>query len=469
MKKGKIPPQTWTAWGMLWLIYAMNGSIREVLNRVSPYIIENYGVNATQLGSVQSVSLLTLALGAIPLGMWADKGGVGWMRKRRAIVLGFGYLIANLLCGFGIISGIWAIFFLLNAIRGFWSGAGEAIEVGQMMEWCPRERTGFFAGLHHTGYPWGTLLGGIIITFVLTANKGKDTIFGQDAWRSSFVILSGIGIIAWLIWYRYSNSTNYKKFQDNAAAAGYNTALGQDVEENFSPPPGLWKRCLKNPNILTMFFVSYACLFAFAGINFWLTPYITFIGNVDPNKAAAYSIVYTITGGLGQIFWGNLSDRIGSKRALLICTAWLAVTFILMQFAGVSLLLLVILQLVMGFALNAVYAMIYKYVAISSEKGAITFGNSLIVCGMYLGGASATFILGRIIDIGGGWTSEGGYLAGLYTLAAVMVVGFFITLLFTRETNGPKFKKDFSLVSLEACNLADIDDPFAVRKAKEEE
>jgi MFS family permease len=281
------------------------------------------------------------------------------------------------------------------------------------------------------------------------------------------VILSVIGIIAWIIWWRYSNAKNYKKFQDNAAEAGYNTALGQDVEADFKPAPGLWKRCLKNPNILTMFFISFVCLFAFAGINFWLTPYITYIGNFDPNEAAAYSIVYTVTGGLGQIFWGNLSDRIGSKRALLICTAWLGVAFVLMQFAGRGLGLLIALQLFMGFALNAVYAMIYKYVAISSEKGGITFGNSLIVCGMYLGGASATFILGRIIDLGGGWNSESGYLSGLYTLAIAMAIGFVITLLFTRETNGPKFKKDFSLVSLEACNLADIDDPFAVREHKD--
>ena len=51
-------------------------------------------------------------------------------------------------------------------------------------------------------------------------------------------------------------------------------------------------------------------------------------------------------------------------------------------------------------------------------------------------------------------------------MAAIMFAAFLITLLFTRETNGPKFKKDFSLVSLESCNLADIDDPNAVREAK---
>ena len=160
------------------------------------------------------------------------------------------------------------------------------------------------------------------------------------------------------------------------------------------------------------------------------------------------------------------ADKFGAKRTLMICTLWLTIAFVLMQFAGRSLAHLIILQLIMGFALNAVYAMIYKFVAVSSEKGGVVMGNSLIVTGMYAGGACATFILGLIIDAAGGLNTASGYYTGLYVMAAIMFVAFLITLLFTRETNGPKFKKDFSLVSLESCNLADIDDPNAVREAK---
>lgn len=456
---GKIPPQTWTAWGFLWIIYAMNANGREILNRVAPYIIDTFKVTGTQLGSIGSASLFALAIGSVPLTMWADKGGVGYARVRRASILGIIYLTAILLCGFTAITATFGVLFVLHMIKGFFSGAGEAIEVGMMMEWVPRERTGFFAGLHHTGYPWGTFLGGLLITALLLT-------VGDANWRMVFIVFPVIGYIAWFGWSRYSNAKNYKKFQENAAASGYNTALGENTEHDYKPAPGVIGRILKNPNLFVMILVSFCCLFGYAGINFWLTPYITFIGNFDPAVAASLSVVFAITGGLGQIFWGGLSDKIGSKTALQICTVWLIISFWAMQYAGLGLGWLIGLQLIMGFALNAVYAMIYKFVAISSEKGGITTGNSLIVFGMYMGGGTAMYILGALIDAGGGWQSIGGYMAGLYTLSGVMVVAFLIVTFFTRETNGPRFKKDFSFVSLEACNLTNVEDPYAVREHK---
>jgi MFS family permease len=447
----KIPSQTWTAWVLLWLIYAMNANIRELLNRVSPYIINEYHISATTFGLLQSCALFGLAFGAVPLGAWADKGGTGWMRKRRSFAMAFVYLTACLLCGIPSISGIFAVFFALNILRGLTSGVGEACEVGMMMEWAPKERMGFFVGLHHTGYPWGSLLGGIIVTFYFLT-------FGDNTWRNTFLIFPIIAYIVWAIYFKWSNANNYKKFQDNAVSGGYTTQLGEGSEAGFTPPPGLLKRCLKNPNIFMVVIVSFCCLFCYSGINFWLTPYITFVGNFDPALAAGLSVVFTITGGLGQIFWGGISDKIGTKKALLICTMWLVVAFVLMQFAGISLTALIVLQLFMGFGLNAVYAMIYKFIAVSSEKGGVVMGNSLVVFGMYFGGGIATFVLGALIDAAGGWKTASGYYAGLYVMAGVMLLGFLITLLFTRETNGPKFKKDFSLVSLKSCNLENVED-----------
>ena len=455
--KKRIPPQTWTAWGFLWLIYAMNSNIRELLNRISPYIINEYHISATTFGLLQTFALFGLAAGAIPLGAWADRGGIGWARKKRSFALAFVYLTATLLCGFQAISAVFAVFFALNVIRGLTSGAGEACEVGMMMEWVPKEKTGFFAGLHHTGYPWGTLLGGIIITFYLTT-------FGDANWRVTFFIFPVIAYIVWAFYYKWSNADNYRIFQENAIKGGYTTQLGEGSEKGFTPAPGLLGRCIRNPNISMIVIVAFCCLFCYSGINFWLTPYITFVGNFDPALAASLSVVFTITGGLGQVFWGGISDKIGSKTALLICTAWLVVAFILMQFAGISLTMLIVLQLFMGFALNAVYAMIYKFVAVSSEKGGVVLGNSLIVFGMYFGGGLATFILGALIDAAGGWQTASGYYAGLYVMAGVMVIGFLVTLLFTRETNGPRFKKDFSLVSLKSCNLDKVEDPYAIRE-----
>ena len=80
-------------------------------------------------------------------------------------------------------------------------------------------------------------------------------------------------------------------------------------------------------------------------------------------------------------------------------------------------------------------------------------GNSLSVAGMYLGGSISSLTVGKIIDAGGGFYNTSGYMASLYVLAGAMFVAFLLTTLFTRETNGPRFRRDFSLVSLKSCNL----------------
>ena len=441
----KTPPQTWYAWVMLWFIWGMNGTSREYLNKLSPYIIEEFNLSGTALGLLQTICQFALAIGSIPLIAWADKAGVGYKRTLRAMILGLAYLTATCLCGFGFAYTAFAVFAVLQILRGFFSGAGEAIEVGMMMEWCPREKSGFFSGLHHTGYPWLSFLTGLIITWALTATDGA-------AWKYTFFLIPFIGYIAWFAFKKFSTEKNYIKFQENTVKEELTVPILGNADE-FKAPPGLIKRICKNPNIFIMIFVAFCCLFGWAGITYWMTPYISYVGGWDPAIAASLSVIFTITGGLGQIVWGHLADRFGAKITLQICCLWLVLAFWLMQFITNGIVWLVVCELFMGCCLSAVYAMIYKFVAVSSEPGGITTGNSLIVVGMYVGGGLATYIVGALIDFGGGWESSDGYILGLYVLCGVMFLGFILTTLFTRETNGPRMGKDFSLVSLKACNL----------------
>lgn len=202
-----------------------------------------------------------------------------------------------------------------------------------------------------------------------------------------------------------------------------------------------------------MFPVSFFCLFGWNGISVWLTPYITYIGGLDPSASATVSALYTLTGGVGPIVWGIISDKIGTKRTMQICCLWLCASFILMQCAQFGMVWVVATQLFMGCAISSVYSLIYKYVAVSSERGGVAMGNSLSVAGMYLGGSISSLTVGKIIDAGGGFYNTSGYMASLYVLAGAMFVAFLLTTLFTRETNGPRFRRDFSLVSLKSCNL----------------
>jgi len=165
---------------------------------------------------------------------------------------------------------------------------------------------------------------------------------------------------------------------------------------------------------------------------------------------AALSVIFTITGGVGQIVWGVVSDRFGRKYTLIFLFAWLAVSFSLFRFAGAGLAALIVIQLITGVAINGVYPVLYAITSDSSEPGSIAIGNGLNMAGMLVGGFGA-IVMGQLIQVGGGYSAIRGFNLGLNFLSGVSLLTALLLLLFTRETIGWMFSRDKALVSRERC------------------
>lgn len=451
-KSKKTPKITWATFGILWLVFAMNGISREIVNRVSPEIANTYNLSSTQLGTVIAISSLTMAIGSIPLAVWADRGGNGYKRYKRSLALGLGYLLTLFITGalgmFAVGAGF-SVFAIVLIIRGFFNAAGESCEVGMMQEWSPRERQGIMVGFQHTGYPWGSFISGLITTALLSA-------FGADKWGLPFMIFAGVGIIAWLIWRGMCTKERYEKYEADCVANGLTPSLeGLEGGADNTSHAKLGD-ILKNPNVLIFAFAAFVNDFAYAGISYWLTPYATYIGHVDTAQAASLGVVFTITGGLGQIFWGKVSDKIGVKRIAQLCVIWLAIAFALLKFSYLGIGYLIGFQLLFGFVINAVFILTFQGAAVSAGPGASILSNSVVTCGMYAGGCVATIIVGAMIDRGGGWESVAGYNTSLIFIVVANVISVVLITLFTREVNGKRLGKDFSLVSVEKCNLTHL-------------
>lgn len=463
-KKGRMPMITWSSTAFLWLIFAMNANSRELFNRVSPQIVETYHLNSTQLSTVIAIASLAMAIGAIPLTVWAQRGGHGYRRHKRSFILALGYLIPIFICGmlgmYAVGAGF-SVFAIMMVIRGIFNACGESCEVAQVQEWAPLEKQGIIVGFQHTGYPWGSLIGGLATTAIMKA-------FGYDKWGIPFMGIAVIAVVIWLIWKRVSTKSRYEKFEEQCIENGLTPPLrGLDVSdgaESGGKSPARLADILKNPNIIVFSIAGLVQTGCYGGISYWLTPYVTYIGHYDAAKAASLGVLFTITGGLGQIFWGHVADRVGTKRIAQLCFVWLAIAFVLLKYSYMGLFALVGLQLLFGFVINALAVICFSGAAISAGPGASALSNSLVTTGMYVGTAVSTIIVGRFIDLGGGWESVAGYNRALIFMVAAIVAVIVIISLFTRETNGKRLGKDFSLVSTEKCNLTRL-----LKKEKEEQ
>lgn len=445
-RRARTPGYAFGALIVLWLVYAMNANTRQIFFFVLPSIVEEFSISPGTAGVIAAIITVSCSLLALPLGPWFDKGGHGWARKYRNGVVALGYFIFSIFTGIGALTqSLWSIV-VLQSVKNAFGGAGEAVEVTAMAESYPVERRGFALGIQHTGYPWGTLVASIVTSGILAT-------FGPENWRYVFLLIPLAMIPIWLGYWMFATKKRYEKFEEETAKAGLTPPLAAADDEQQRAADGALGRALRNPNIVVPSLAAMLGIAVYTGISFWLPQYIAFVGNYSFAEAAAYSAIFTITGGIGQILWGWVSDWLGRKFTAVIAFGWLAIGIFLLQYAGLGLAWLIALQLFAGMATNGVFPVIYGFVSDSAEKGAMGTANSVMLTAMYIGGLSP-LILGVLISAGGGFSSVSGYNWALYVMVAACVIAVLALAFFTREPVGRFRHLDRALVSKGRCNLS---------------
>ncbi|MCB8878074.1 MFS transporter [Acidisoma silvae] len=435
---------SWAAMGCLWSIYAMNTNMRQWFQILQPSFVKEFHLDASRMGLYSGILMIALSVSGTGLAPWLDRGGHGWARKYRHLPIALCYFVFTILTGIGPLTTTFGAIFAFQLVKNLASGIGETAEVTAVAEWWPVEQRGFAQGLHHTAFPWGSLLGGLAISAVLS-------IFGDHAWRLVFLILPWILVPLLIIYWRFATPRNYAAFVDDTKARGLTPPLIETTDGSvLHAAPGAFGRALRNPNILVSSLVCGLCNFSYYGLGFWLPLYLAFVAHYPMAKVAAYSVIFTITGGIGQIVWGLIADRFGRKYSMVAMCIWLAVAYMLFRYIGTSVGIMIAIQLFIGMAINGVYPALYAISSDSTEKGAVAIANGLNMGGAALGGLG-TIAVGYIIQAGGGYSSPTGFMISLYLLAGVMVLAAVLMALFTRETTGPFIHLDRALVSRVSC------------------
>jgi MFS family permease len=139
------------------------------------------------------------------------------------------------------------------------------------------------------------------------------------------------------------------------------------------------------------------------------------------------SVVFTLTGIIGQLVWPSLSDIIGRRITLIICGLWMAASVGAFYFAN-TMLIIIVVQLLFGLVANAVWPIYYAVASDSAQPSATSTANGIITTAMFIGGGIAPVLMGSLISAGGGWTSLGGYTVCFFVMAGCALGGAFLQL-----------------------------------------
>lgn len=412
----KIHRYSWVSLFVCWLIWVINAFDREIILRLGPTISEEFNLSPESWGNIVAIIMIVLALLGIPGSILSDRYGSGWKRARFQVPLVIGYTAISFISGIKVISHSLTTFVALRIGVNLGAGWAEPVGVSNTAEWWPVENRGFALGVHHTGYPIGALLSGLVATFVIAY-------FGAENWRYCFFLSLIIAIPLMIFWAKYSTAQRINTLYDYIDQQGL-TKPALDSSSNLNKGESLKaiKSALKNKNISLTACNTLLTQIVYMGINVVLPPYLYYVAGLSLAASAGMSVVFTLTGTFGQIVWPWLSDLLGRKRTLIICGLWMSIGIGSFYFAT-NLTGLIVVQLLFGLVANAVWPIYYAMASDSADTAAVSTANSIITTAMFIGGGISPLLMGWLITIGGGWESSIGYVYTFFAMAACALLG----------------------------------------------
>jgi predicted MFS family arabinose efflux permease len=371
----------WFAFAMTFALMLVDYIDRQVIVSLFPYIKTEWGLSDKQLGGLVSVVSLTVALGALPIALIADRTS----RVKSIVVMAAVWSLATISCMFA------RNYSLLFAARAF-VGLGEAgygsVGAALIASLFParlraRLLAAFFAAAS-VGSVLGVVLGGVIAA--------------RWGWQAAFGVVGVPGLLLALL---YLKVRDYK-------TVDLTPSLAQATGSTASTVKFIAKALVRSPTMLWVCLGGAAQLIVVSAVWAWLPSFLNRVHDVAPDKAGIQAALVVLCSAAGSVVWGAVVDRSGARRLrnklytlAALCVAALAVlapSFAATTSLGVQFALIAIGGFVMTCTVGPVSAVVADVV----HPGVRATGLSVLALAQNLFGlAAGPFIAGVLSDLYG--------------------------------------------------------------------
>ena len=374
--------------GPAWFAFAMTIALmvfdyvdRQVIVSLFPYLKADWGLSDKQLGGLVSVVSVTVALGALPVALYADRAS----RVRSIVAMAAVWSLATVSC-------MWArTYSHLLAARAV-VGLGEAGygSVGAALiasHFPDRMRgallAGFFASAS-VGSVLGVMLGGVIAT--------------HWGWQAAFGVVGVPGLVLALL---YLKVRDYETVKLAPALDAKRQSLGEAVRH-------IVKVLARSRTMLWVCIGGAAQLVVVSALWSWLPSFLNRVHGVAPAQAGVKAAIVVLAGAAGAVTWGALVDRAGVRhpRRRLLAMALLCIASMTVLVAAFALALppqaqfaLIVLG---GFLATCTVGPVSAIVIDVIHPGVRATGSSVLALFQNLFGlAAGPFVAGLLSDAWG--------------------------------------------------------------------
>lgn len=364
-------------------------------------LMERFGWTVTETSLAFTITLVFFTIAMVFAGMWQDKVGPRIVGSVGGILLGLGCLLASRT------NSLTMLYISYGVIAGSGVGFAYVTPIATIVKWFPDKR-GLMTGFAVFGFGAGSLV------FAPLAARLIE-LYGV---LNTFAILGVTFIVA---------VTSSAQLLQNPPA-GWKPA-------EWNPPEPKVKVSFRKYDDYTpgemlrtaRFWIVWAMYFIGAAAGLMLisqaAPMAEEMVGLTKETAAAAVGILAIFNGLGRLFWGAMSDRIGRNASLMLMFSVYAVTLFLVLPNASTYMIYVV-------GICAVALSFGGYLALMPAITADYFGTKNL--GINYGwmftayGAASLFgpmLIARIKEV------SGGYSQALYILAALSLLGIGLTLI----------------------------------------
>ena len=280
------PRPAWFALAMTLALMIFDYVDRQIIVSLFPFIKRDWGLSDTQLGALVSVVSVTVALGALPVALFADRVS----RVKSIVAMATIWSLATISCMFTRSYG------QLLAARAV-VGAGEAgygsVGGALIATHFPSRMRGavlaaFFAAAS-IGSVLGVMLGGLIAA--------------KWGWHAAFGVVGFPGLVLALC---YLMVRDYKTVELEPELDAKRRSLGDAVRH-------IVKLLAQSPTMLWVCIGGAAQVLVVSAMWSWLPSFLNRVHGVEPKAAALQAAVVVLAGAVGSVLWGAVVDRAGRR------------------------------------------------------------------------------------------------------------------------------------------------------------
>lgn len=407
---------------------ALDGFDVASMSFVSVNVESEFGLSGSVLGIVISATLFGMAIGSFAIGRIADLIGRRWTVIGSTALATVGMYLAASSQDVAQL-GIWRV------VTGLGVGGILTSITVITSEYSSRRWRGLAIGIYSAGYGVGAFLGGI-------AANGLQASFGWRAVFLSGAIVSTVLVLVLLVILPESVqflTTRRPAYADRALRTIARRVRFDSSRALDATPDGTEKRAKAGLRslftgsalaaTLLLWAAYFTVMFGFYFVSSW-TPRLMTDAGMTAEQGVVIGMALAVGGAVGSVLYGVIAARVEREKLLLAFLLLGAASVVAFILSTAVLPLAFALGVLVGLLVNGCIAGLYSVAPTRYGTAARATGVGAALAVGRVGAILAPTAGGALLD--SGWTN-----IALYSMAAVLLVGGAVAVLFLRRIPEP--------------------------------